>query len=122
MHAPRSTISDTPRRPKVEWGLGRWLMLLSLALLFSVTSGCATRPRLSPETAPELRLTAQQTTSPCLRGRLPDPDWMDVGDLAQIGFNAEARATCEATRADGVVSSAQEFNRAFREWLDGARR
>jgi hypothetical protein len=99
--------------------LKRGLILPWLALLFAGLSACATPHRLSPETAPQIQLTETLRSSPCLRGRLPDPDWLDVGGALTLWLDAEGRAECEAARAAGVVAVIDRFNAEMRDWLRG---
>lgn len=49
----------------------------------------------------------------CLRGRLPDPDFMTVGALGNVAVNEASRAECERDRADRAISL---FDTAVAEW------
>lgn len=98
--------------------------LILLACLCAVSSGCAHMPNRTPPRAeappPQLDLTQALATSElCLRGRLPEPGALSVGALGELWVGAEARAECEAQRADAVVGAAQAFNRAWAAYWSG---
>jgi hypothetical protein len=119
MRALQST-AFAPARPHPARSARRRVSIpISLAIGFAALSGCATPHRLSPETAPQIQLTEVLRSSPCLRGRLPDPDWFDVGDALTLWVDAEGRAECEGARADGLVAVVDRFNAAWAEWLRG---
>ena len=68
-----------------------------------------------------MALTSQQRTSPCLRGRLPDPDALSVEAVMNVALEEARRAECERERADGIVRSTDATNTAWQDWLHGRR-
>lgn len=119
MRALQLIVSALARPPRARSARRPASILLSLAIGFAALSGCAIPHRLSPETAPQIQLTETLRSSPCLRGRLPDPDWFDVGVALTLWVNAEGRAECEGARADGLVAVVDRFNAAWDAWLRG---
>lgn len=55
----------------------------------------------------------------CIKGRLPFGEPMSVEVLSGLAINAEARAECEAARADANVANGDAFNAAWREYARG---
>lgn len=102
----RRTRSKPPRG-------AMWSLLLSLLVLWSVVSGgCAARTSLA---TPAQITLGQQLSSPCLRGHLPDPATLTVGDALTLWVEAEARAECERARGEGLVTAVEAFNAAQRD-------
>ena len=113
-------------KSKVTPDRKRALILISLAALCAVSSGCAGTPRhIAPDSpAPTILLTEGQRNSLCtdgLRGRLPDPDDMHVGDALAGWVSAEAVAMCERDRGDGMVRVVDEFTARWEAWLETRR-
>lgn len=81
------------------------LALGSLAL-----SACATRPAPTPAPVAPIELTPALETSPCLRGSIPDPEGLTVGDGLAFGAERHRDAICERSRGDAVVKVVSDFN------------
>lgn len=60
--------------------------------------------------------------APCLRGRLPDPEELSVGEALSQWVESEARAACEQGRADALVGLIDRFNAEWENLHDRARR
>jgi hypothetical protein len=122
MGAATSKIS-AKRRSRDGWGPMRWLILGLLALCFAASSGCAHRPTLSELTANAPRINLPETLKAdawCkdeLRGRLPEADFLTVGEALAQWQEAEARATCQGARADGLIDVIDAHNAAWEAWL-----
>jgi hypothetical protein len=122
MAAAKSKAS-TKRRSPGPWGVMQWLILGSLALCFAVLSGCAQGQNLAQLTAnaPRIDLAPNAkddgTCKDQLRGRLPPFDFLTVGEALAQWEEAEARAVCEARRAEGLVTVIETHNMAWEDWL-----
>ena len=61
------------------------------------------------------------TSSPCLRGRLPDADGLTVGQVATFAAERHRDALCERGWAAGLVDAVAAHNRAADAAAEGPR-
>lgn len=52
-----------------------------------------------------------------MRGRLPDPDNLDVGEALGLYVEAEATAACDRKRGDELAALVVDFNVRWQAWL-----
>lgn len=100
-------LSKSKRTPaRTNWSMPALLACLCVAL-----SACAAtrQPIVTPAA---IVLTPSLRESPCLRGRLPDPATLTVGELGAEWVRAEARAECERERGDALAGVIDGFNAA----------
>lgn len=122
MAAVKSNVTRKHRR-RGPWGLGPWLILLSLSACSAVLSGCASTPQ-APLARPRLTISETlRTGAACdgLRGRLPIVAELDVAAMADQWEGAEAFGSCQQDRATQLVGIADDFEAAWRRYENGER-